>query len=49
MEVWLMTRGRTAVTPGDHALLRPRFERLARDAAAVATLSQDFISELQPV
>jgi len=49
MEVWLTTRGRTALTPGDHALLRPRFERLARDSAAVAALSQDFVSELQPV
>jgi ParB-like chromosome segregation protein Spo0J len=49
MEVWLTTRGRTALTPGDHAILRPRLERLARDAASVATLSQDMVSELQPV
>lgn len=49
MEVWLTTRGRTALTPGDHAILQPRFERLARDAASVAALSQDFISELHPV
>ena len=49
MEVWLTTRGRTVLTPGDQAILRPRFERLARDSAAVATLSQDFVSELQPV
>ncbi len=49
MEVWLTTRGRTALTPGDCAILRPRFERLSRDAASVATLSQDIISELQPV
>jgi ParB-like chromosome segregation protein Spo0J len=47
MEVWLTTRGRTALTPGDHAILRPRFERLARDAATVGTLSQDLVSELQ--
>jgi len=49
MEVWLTTRGRTALTPGDHPILRPRFERLARDAASVATLSQDIFSELQPI
>lgn len=49
MEVWLTTRGRTALTPGDRPILRPRFERLARDAASVATLSQDIFSELQPI
>jgi ParB family chromosome partitioning protein len=49
MEVWLTTRGRTALTPGDRTILWPRFERLARDAASVSTLSRDIISELQPV
>jgi ParB-like chromosome segregation protein Spo0J len=49
MEVWLTTRGRSTLTPGDHPILRPRFERLARDAASVATLSQDIVSELQPI
>lgn len=49
MEVWLTTRGHSALTPGDHPILRPRFERLARDAASVATLSQDIVSELQPI
>jgi len=49
MEVWLTTRGRTALTPGDRAILWPRFERLSRDAASVATLSQDIVSELEPV
>jgi len=49
MEVWLSTRGRAALTPGDSAVLRPRFERLARDAASVATFSRDLVSELQPV
>jgi ParB-like chromosome segregation protein Spo0J len=48
MEVWLATRGRAALTPGDVIILRPRFERLARDAASVATFSQDLVSELQP-
>ena len=49
MEVWLSTRGRAARTPGDNAILRPRFERLARDAASVATFSRDLVSELQPI
>ena len=49
MEVWLTTRGRTALTSGDQVILRPRFERLARDSASVASLSQDFVAELQPV
>ena len=49
MEVWLSTRGCPALAPGDHAILRPRFERLARDASSVAALSKDMISELQPV
>lgn len=47
MEVWLSTRGRAALTPGDGTILRPRFERLARDAASVANFSQDLVSELQ--
>ena len=47
MEVWLAHHGRTGVTPGDRAILAPRFQRLARDAASVATLSQDFVSELE--
>jgi ParB-like chromosome segregation protein Spo0J len=49
MEVWLTTRGRTALTRGDHAILLPRFTRLARDAASVASLSQDLISEPQSI
>lgn len=49
MEVWLTTRGRTALTPGDHAILLPRFKRLARDAASVASLSQDLVSELPAI
>ncbi len=46
MEVWLTTRGRPALTPGDHAIVKPRFERLARDASSVAALSKDIVSEL---
>jgi ParB-like chromosome segregation protein Spo0J len=49
MEVWLTTRGRTALTPADRTLLWPRFERLARDAASVSALSRDMTSELQAV
>jgi ParB-like chromosome segregation protein Spo0J len=48
MEVWLTTRGRSALTPGDQDILRPRFEKLARDASSVAALSQDIVRELQP-
>lgn len=47
MEVWLAHRGRTGVTPGDRAILAPRFQKLARDAGSVAVLSQDFVSELE--
>jgi hypothetical protein len=49
MEVWLTTRGRPALTPGDRDILRLRFERLARDASSVAALSKDIVSELQTV
>jgi hypothetical protein len=49
MEVWLSTRGRPALALGDHAILMPRFDRLARDASSVAALSKDMISELQPI
>ena len=48
MEVWLAHRGRAGLTPGDHPILAPRFERLARDASSVAALSRDLILELQP-
>ena len=47
MEVWLAHQGRTGLTPEDRLILLPRFERLARDAGSVATLTQDFIGELQ--
>ena len=46
MEVWLAHQGRTGLTPEDRVILIPRFQRLARDAGSVATLSQDFVSEL---
>jgi ParB-like chromosome segregation protein Spo0J len=47
MEVWLSSRGQPALAPGDHAILKPRFERLARDASSMAALSNDIISEFQ--
>lgn len=47
MEVWLAHHGRAGLTPEDRAILAPRFQRLARDAGSVASLSQDFVSELE--
>ena len=46
MEVWLAHRGRTGLTPEDCVILSPRFQRLAREAASVAALSQDLVNEL---
>src|SRR5262245_61919710 len=39
MEVWLAHHGRAGLTPEDRAFLAPRFEKLSRDAASVASLS----------
>jgi len=47
MEVWLTSQGRAGLARGDYEILRPRFERLARDAASVASLSQDLIAEVK--
>ena len=47
MEVWLAHRGRTGLTPEDRLVLSPRFQRLGREAASVAALSQDLVSELE--
>ena len=47
MEVWLAHQGRTGLTAEDRVILLPRFQRLVRDAASVAALSQDFVSELE--
>jgi hypothetical protein len=47
MEVWLAHRGRTGLTPEDRVVLLPRFQRLAREAASVAALSQDLVGELE--
>jgi ParB-like chromosome segregation protein Spo0J len=47
MEVWLAHHGRTGLTSEDRVILKPRFQRLARDAGSVAALSQDFAGELE--
>jgi ParB-like chromosome segregation protein Spo0J len=47
MEVWLAHHGRAGLTPEDRALLAPRFEKLSRDAASVAALSRDLVSEMK--
>ncbi len=48
MEVWLAHHGRAGLTPEDRAILAPRFEKLSRDAASVAALSRDLVSEMKP-
>jgi ParB-like chromosome segregation protein Spo0J len=48
MEVWLAHHGRAGLTPEDRAILAPRFEKLSRDAASVAALSLDLVSEMSP-
>lgn len=47
MEVWLAHHGRAGLTPEDRTILAPRFEKLSRDAASVASLSLDLVSELK--
>jgi ParB/RepB/Spo0J family partition protein len=47
MEVWLAHHGRAGLTADDRAILAPRFERLSRDAASVAALSQDLVTEMK--
>jgi hypothetical protein len=48
MEVWLAHHGRAGLTPEDRAILAPRFEKLSRDAASVASLSLDLVQEMKP-
>jgi ParB-like chromosome segregation protein Spo0J len=48
MEVWLAHHGRAGLTPEDRAILAPRFEKLSRDAASVAALSRDLVTEMKP-
>lgn len=47
MEVWLAHQGRTGITPEDRRILKPRFEKLSRDAASVSALSSDMVMEYQ--
>jgi hypothetical protein len=47
MEVWLAHHGRARLTPEDRVILTPRFERLARDAASVSSLSRDLVGEMK--
>jgi ParB family transcriptional regulator, chromosome partitioning protein len=47
MEVWLAHHGRAGLTPEDRAILAPRFEKLSRDAASVASLSLDLVGEMK--
>ena len=47
MEVWLAHHGRAGLTPEDRTILAPRFEKLSRDAASVAALSQDLVGEMK--
>jgi ParB family transcriptional regulator, chromosome partitioning protein len=48
MEVWLAHHGRAGLTADDRTVLAPRFERLSRDAASVAALSRDLVTEMRP-
>ncbi len=48
MEVWLAHHGRAGLTTEDRAVLASRFERLSRDAASVAALSRDLVTEMRP-
>lgn len=44
MEGWLAHHGCADLTPEDQVILAPRFQKLSRDAGAVAELSQDCFS-----
>lgn len=48
MENWLHSRGRAGLTEGDRKILDPGFEKLVRDARAVAELTEDFLREKVP-
>jgi hypothetical protein len=47
MEVWLAHHGRAGLTVEDRTILMPRFEKLTRDAASVASLSRELVSEIK--
>jgi ParB-like chromosome segregation protein Spo0J len=46
MENWLRHRGRADLAPCDRSVLAPSFQRLGRDARAVAELSEDLLTEI---
>jgi ParB-like chromosome segregation protein Spo0J len=46
MENWLRHRGRADLAPCDRSVLSPSFQRLSRDARAVAELSEDLLAEV---
>jgi hypothetical protein len=46
MENWLRHRGRADLAPCDRSVLSPSFQRLSRDARAVAELSEDLLTEI---
>jgi ParB-like chromosome segregation protein Spo0J len=46
MENWLRHRGRADLAPCDRTVLAPSFQRLSRDARAVAELTEDLLTEI---
>jgi len=46
MENWLRHRGRADLAPCDRTVLSPSFQRLTRDARAVAELTEDLLTEI---
>jgi ParB-like chromosome segregation protein Spo0J len=46
MENWLRHRGRAELAPCDRSVLLPGFQRLTREALAVAELTEDLMTEI---
>lgn len=46
MESWLRHKGRADLAPCDRSVLAPSFQRLGRDARAVAELADDLLTEI---
>jgi len=46
MENWLRHKGRADLAPCDRSVLLPSFQRLTRDARAVAELTEDLLTEI---
>ena len=47
METWLRHRGRSELSLCDSSILRPGFERLAREARMVAELADELVAEMK--